>query len=192
MFKKHHSFSALLAHHRDLTRSILNNSWLTRVGSALLVGPSGCGKSRIKDWIVCAIACGREIFGMKPTQALKVLSIQAEDTDEDVAESYQGYAKHELSDDPETIALIDCNLVALTLIGLDGYEFIEEIDRLCEEHKPDLRNHRPNSVVHWMRCRRSKRGHQHFSESGCSRSSIMTIARSSRSTIRQKTQGARR
>jgi len=139
MFMKHHSFSAMLAYRRDLARfSILNDGWLARAGSALIVGSSGCGKSKVKDWLVCGITSGRPFCGIKPTRAFKVLSIQAEDTDEDVAESYQGYAQHELDGDTDAVALIDRNLVALTLIGLDGYEFIEEIDRLCEEHKPDV------------------------------------------------------
>lgn len=139
MFKKFHSFLDMLEYRRDLARSsILNNGWLPRGGSALLVGPSGCGKSKLKDWIICAIACGRPIFGIKPTRPFKVLSIQAEDTDEDVAESYQGYAQHELGGDAEAAALIDRNLVAITLIGIDGYELVAEIDRLCEEHKPDV------------------------------------------------------
>jgi len=138
MLKKINSFRTLLAYVRSSASSLLNNAFLARCGSMMLVGPSGSGKSKLKDWIVCAMACGQELFDIRPSRPLKVLSIQSEDTDEDTAESYQGYASQEVGGDKATLDLINSNLVAITLIGVDGPEFIKEVDILCEKYKPDV------------------------------------------------------
>jgi energy-coupling factor transporter ATP-binding protein EcfA2 len=136
---KYHSFKALMAHRRNQNlASILNDCWLTRGGSAMIVGPSGSGKTKFKDALACALASGQEFCGFKPNRSFKVLSIQAEDTEEDIAESYQGYASSELDNDPDEIEKIEDNLFAVTLVGDDGMEFSRQVDILCTKHKPDV------------------------------------------------------
>ena len=101
-------------------------------------GPSGAGKSKVIQGVAGCLATGIEFIDIYPNAAYKVLYIQAEDTVDDLAESFQGYAKHNLGSDATAIKALEDNLTVVTVVGKDGYEFIQLVDRLCDKHKPDV------------------------------------------------------
>lgn len=69
---------------------LLQHRFLCRGGGMLLIGQTGIGKSAFV--IQCAIlwSLGREAFGIKPARPLRVLIIQAENDEGDMAEFREG------------------------------------------------------------------------------------------------------
>ena len=131
--------SALLTHVRNSDNlSIIGNGFLNRGSTVLLVGPSGSGKSKTAQAQCCALSTGMPFVGITPNGAFRVLYIQAEDTVDDLAESLQGYLKHDLRGDPAKRKLLEENLTVVTLVAEDGADFIARLDQLCEEHEPDV------------------------------------------------------
>ena len=70
----------------DPSKTLLGNRFLCRCGTMLFVGPSGIGKSSasVQQDILWSLA--RQAFGIKATRALRILCIQAENDDQDIAE----------------------------------------------------------------------------------------------------------
>jgi RecA-family ATPase len=67
-------------------KTLLGKRWLCVGGGAIIVGPSGIGKSTLSVQAAALWACGRAAFGIKPTRALRVLIVQAEDDEGDSIE----------------------------------------------------------------------------------------------------------
>jgi hypothetical protein len=74
----------------DDPNELLKHRFLCRGGGMLVVGNTGIGKSAFV--IQCAIlwSVGREAFGIKPRGALRVLIVQAENDQGDMAEFREG------------------------------------------------------------------------------------------------------
>jgi len=72
---------------------LLVNRYLCRGGSMLLVGPSGIGKSSFLMQAAVCWSVGRPAFGLLPARPLRVLLIQAENDDGDLAEMRDGVLK---------------------------------------------------------------------------------------------------
>ena len=64
--------------------------FLCREGIATLVGPSGIGKSTLAMQLAMGLALGRPVCGFRPSKPLKILFIQGENDDGDVAEMRDG------------------------------------------------------------------------------------------------------
>ena len=64
--------------------SLIQDRYLCRSGGLLLVGPTGIGKSSFVMQLSFSLALGRECFGIKPSQPLRTLLIQAENDDGDI------------------------------------------------------------------------------------------------------------
>lgn len=120
---------------------LLGARWLCRGGSALLVGPSGVGKSSLTMQVACLLATGSPIFGIPVVRPLKVLVVQAENDEGDLAEMLAGVRDGlnlgEFADDAE-VALLKRNLVFVRDTTHTGARFVDAAHRLIERHKPDI------------------------------------------------------
>lgn len=120
-------------------QTVLGNRWLCRGGSCLLIGPSGVGKSSLVLQFAICWALGRPAFGIKPSKALKVLVVQAENDDGDVHEAVAGVCEGlGVSFDEPALSLLSHNLVFNRNMSHTGQPFTEALRRLIDRHKPDL------------------------------------------------------
>lgn len=134
-----HKISALLIHLRNASSSsLLGDCFLERTRMILIQGSSGAGKSKFVQALCAAIAAGIEFLGIRPSSALRVMLLQAEDSVDDLAESFQGFCKFTLNDDPEAIQRVAENLTVVSVYGRSGSDFLKWVDTMCETHKPDV------------------------------------------------------
>jgi hypothetical protein len=69
---------------------LIKNRFLCRGGSLLLVGPTGVGKSSLSMQAAVRWAAGQPCFGLVPAGPLRVLIVQAENDEGDMAEMRDG------------------------------------------------------------------------------------------------------
>jgi hypothetical protein len=69
---------------------LIKNRFLCRGGSLLLVGPTGVGKSSLSMQAAVRWASGQPFFGLVPAGPLRVLIVQAENDEGDLAEMRDG------------------------------------------------------------------------------------------------------
>jgi hypothetical protein len=69
---------------------LLRNRFLCRGGGMLLVGPTGIGKSTFAMQFALCCTLGRPFFGIQPARPLRVLIIQSENDEGDLAEMRDG------------------------------------------------------------------------------------------------------
>lgn len=121
---------------------LLGARWLCKGGSALLVGPSGVGKSSLTMQFACLLATGAPFFGIPVVRPLKVLVVQAENDEGDLAEMLAGVREGLNLDaefgDESAIATLKRNLVFVRDTTHTGARFVEAAHRLIERHKPDI------------------------------------------------------
>lgn len=123
--------------------TLLGQRWLCKGGSCLLVGPSGVGKSSLAMQFAAGWAVGQSVFGIKPVRPLKVLVVQAENDEGDLAEQLNGVREGMgldvfSSPPPETLDLLRKNLIFVRDTTHTGQRFAEAIRLLIEKHRPDL------------------------------------------------------
>ena len=120
---------------------LLKNRFLCRGGALLFVGPTGVGKSSCVLQAAFRWCLGQDFFGIQANGELKVLVVQAENDDGDIAEVRDGVlrglgsAGFLLPDDRYRIAervFVACEDVST------GREFGATLDRLLAAVKPDL------------------------------------------------------
>jgi hypothetical protein len=122
----------------DMDMLIGPHRFLCYEAIATLVGPSGIGKSTLAMQMAMAFALGREIFGFKPRAALKILIIQGENDDGDIAEMRDGtIAGHKLSDEDK--ARVSANVMCCRCNSATGRKFIQgPVRNNLQRFKPDL------------------------------------------------------
>ena len=69
----------------DNPNALFANGYLRKGGTVTLIAPSGVGKSSLSIQASILWAMGSAAFGIKPRRPLKIIIIQAEDDDEDIA-----------------------------------------------------------------------------------------------------------
>jgi hypothetical protein len=74
----------------DPRKTVLGERFLCIGGAMLFVGPSGIGKSSASVQQDLLWGLGREAFGIRPARPLRILTIQAENDAEDLAEMREG------------------------------------------------------------------------------------------------------
>ena len=77
----------------DPRSTVLGNRFLCIGGAMLFVGPSGIGKSSASVQQDILWSLGREAFGIRPARPLRILTIQAENDAEDLAEMRDGVCR---------------------------------------------------------------------------------------------------
>jgi hypothetical protein len=121
----------------DDPNTLLGNRFLCRGAGALLVGSSGIGKSTLVIQKCICWAVGRECFGIKPRGPLKILYVQAENDEGDLCEMRDGVLEHLKLTDKERKTL-EKNFICVFESSRTSTEFITQLERLLEEHSPDL------------------------------------------------------
>ena len=123
-------------HKIDDTKTLLGSRYLCRGGAMLFVGPSGIGKSSAAVQQDICWSCGREAFGIKPARPLRILTVQAENDDGDLAEMTRGvFSALNLSQ--EDLKLVHSNTHYEPLIATAD-EFLEQLRYWAKWFQPDL------------------------------------------------------
>ena len=117
--------------------SVIGNRWLCKGGSLLLVSQSGVGKSSFVMQFAVSLCVGRPFFGIRAKRPLRVLIIQSENDRGDTAESFQGVTGGLNLHEPERRDLY-ANLTIYRDATSVGDEFVAQLKRLTERHKPDV------------------------------------------------------
>jgi len=122
----------------DPASEFLEDRFLCRHGSLLIVGNTGIGKSSLTTQMMMKWALGEECFGITPTRPLKSLMIQGENDEQDLSEMRDGVCRSlELS--PEQTAAINANVLICHENSTVAERFVEEIvEPLVVHHRPDL------------------------------------------------------
>ncbi len=112
----------------------INGRWMRRGGAALLFGPPGAGKSSLRTNAAVTWALGKPWFGIEPRAGLKSLIIQAENDLGDESEMFMGAAR-QADVAPEQLS---GKIVIAASSGQAGASFAALLDKLLQEHQPDL------------------------------------------------------
>ena len=119
---------------------LIKHRFLYRGGIMILTGPTGAGKSSFTMQWAFNLAGGAAMFGLRIgncyyQKGLKVLVIQAENDEGDLAEQRDGV----LSVLPcDVINRASENLSFVTMPDASGDVFAERLDALCAIHEPDV------------------------------------------------------
>jgi hypothetical protein len=122
----------------DDVNTLLGNRFLCRSGGALFIGSCGIGKTTAVIQMGICWTVGRECFGIKPQQRLKILYIQAENDEGDLCEMRDGVLQ-KLQLTKEELDILDRNFICAFESSRTAEDFVAEtLEPLLEEHKPDL------------------------------------------------------
>ncbi len=117
---------------------IFVKGYLRKHGGLLLVGPTGIGKSTFLVQCCVTWSLGQPAFGIQPTRPLKILVIQAENDDEDMAEMRDGVVKG-LSLTEEQVGQIHASIHVVSESGKTGKSLFDEtLEPLLTAYKPDI------------------------------------------------------
>ena len=117
---------------------LIRYRFLCRRGSLLVSGPSGMGKSSFMIQCFACWANGLPAFGLMPRSPMRIVFIQAENDDGDIAEMRDGIC-HGLNLTNDQIAVFHQNVQFFTTNGQTGKLFTDEVVRpILDLHAPDL------------------------------------------------------
>jgi hypothetical protein len=117
--------------------NLLGKRFLCIEGGMLFVGPSGIGKSSASVQQDICFALGRPAFGIHPTRPLRILCVQAENDDGDLAEMSRGVCDH-LNLTDEERKLVHERVVYINEKAATGEQFLRLLRRLVQKYKPDI------------------------------------------------------
>lgn len=113
------------------------NRYLCRGGGAILVSSAGMGKSSLTTQACICWGLGREFMGIKARKALKILVIQAEDDDGDIAEVVYSVSRSmELTQ--EDGQKLSKQVFFVQEKARTGEQFVNHLAALCRRLEPDL------------------------------------------------------
>lgn len=116
--------------------NLLGDGFLRRGQTGLLNGPTGIGKSSFSMQAAFCWSVGRDFFGIRPQRPLRVLIVQSENDDADLAEMRDGILAA-LNLTSEERALAHGNVRVLRSFSA-GTEWLREITPEVTTHTPDL------------------------------------------------------
>jgi hypothetical protein len=116
--------------------NLLGVGFLRRGQTGLLNGPTGVGKSSLTMQAALCWSVGRAFFGIRPERPLRVLIVQSENDDADIAEMRDGILEALAFDDDER-ALARRNVRVLRSFAAN-LAWLAEIEPEVVEHQPDL------------------------------------------------------
>lgn len=119
---------------------IIKHRFLYRGGICILSGATGAGKSSFTMQWAINLAGGNSHFGLLIgdcyyRQGLKVVVIQAENDEGDLAEQRDGVLK---VIPPEVIERASGNLQFITMPDASGESFAARLNAICDVHQPDV------------------------------------------------------
>lgn len=116
---------------------LIKSRFLCRGGSLVLAGPTGIGKSSLMMQLSILFSIGEPCFALQPSRSLKVMIVQAENDEGDMAEMRDGVIGGlDLKPSDRSTAL--SNVVIVTEDAKTRENFATMLDQLLEAHKPDL------------------------------------------------------
>lgn len=120
---------------------LIKHRFLYRGGIALLCGPTGIGKSSFLMQLAIHLAAGQALFGIEPgdtftANGMKILLIQAENDEGDLAEMRDGVLKGCENLTPEQRELALANIKVVTVADKTGDAFAMTLAVLLERHGP--------------------------------------------------------
>jgi hypothetical protein len=121
----------------DPRANLLGNRFLCIGGAGIFVGPSGIGKSSASVQQDVLWSLGRPAFDIRPARPLRILTIQAENDAEDLAEMRDGVIKG-LRLTEEDREQVRGNVFYETECGRTGAEFLRYVDRRLAKMQFDL------------------------------------------------------
>lgn len=121
----------------DKSDNLVGDRFLTMNGSWLIVAQSGIGKSVLAMQLALNFCVGRSTLRLRPSKKMKVLFIQAENNAIDIARPFHSVIRSENFTHEEN-ERIDYYFIELDEQSATGTVFVELLDELCEEYKPDL------------------------------------------------------
>ena len=116
---------------------LLGNRYLSRGDGAVLSSSSGMGKSAMAIQLATLWGLGRPAFGIRPHSAFRILYIQSEDSDGDMAEVTASMI-HGLNLTPEDLKILNTNILTITDRVNRGAKFLASLRQHIAAHKPDL------------------------------------------------------
>lgn len=116
---------------------LLGNRFLNRGDGGILVGSSGMGKSSASIQMSVSWALGLPFMGIKSNGCLRILIIQSEDSDGDIAEVMLSM-RHMLKLTEEQIAQVDSNVRIVCDRVNRGDAFLMALRAHIKEFSPDL------------------------------------------------------
>jgi hypothetical protein len=132
-FKPGHSLAWFAQQKIDHQKTLLGVRYLCRDGGMFIVAPSGMGKSTLSLQMAMLWCCGLVAFGIKPSKALRILIVQAEDDQGDCTEMAAMINHLKLSD--AQTKLVDQNTRLIRCNNLVGWNFIEALRLELQEAK---------------------------------------------------------
>ena len=121
----------------DDPNELLKHRFLCRGGAALLVGPTGVGKSSFSMQAAICWAVGRPGFGLTPARPLRILIVQAENDEGDMAEMRDGVlAGMNLTPEEQRLAFENIRVVTEDTKTREG--FIARMDQILSQHPTDI------------------------------------------------------
>lgn len=125
----------------DPAKHIAGDGFLRRGGGCLLVSYTGMGKSVLAEQIAVCVAAGKDILpdahgegGIRVKEAQKVLIVEAESDDEDLARDIPSIVDHIGA----SSKLVQKNLVVRNVFGLTGEDFGTFLAHDVEKYRPKL------------------------------------------------------
>lgn len=116
---------------------IIGDRFLARRGGLLFPAPTGIGKSTFVIQTMCRAALGQEAYGLRFTRPTKVLYVQAENDESDLAGMRDGvYEAAGFSG--EEIKRIGDNLLVLTEANRTGQSLIDYLRGVVVEFQPAM------------------------------------------------------
>jgi len=114
--------------------------FLCKGHAAWIIAPSGAGKSSLHMRLARDMASGKDFFGVKGRGPLRVLVVQAENDQGDMAEMAQGMSLESDQFDPHstTDKLLNSNIVVRTVVGVIGQHFCRWLRKAILDHKAEL------------------------------------------------------
>lgn len=123
---------------KDDPNELIKYRYLCRGGGMLIVGPTGIGKSTFVMQCMVLWSLGRACFGFDPPRPMKIVLVQAENDEGDLAEQIAGIVKG-LGLPVEDLFRARENLIVLTEDTKSGAEFLSQVvEPVLKQEKPDL------------------------------------------------------
>lgn len=116
---------------------LLGNRYLNRGDGMVITSSSGMGKSSMSHQMAADWALGQSFHGIACNGALKILIVQSEDSDGDIAEVWQSL-KHVRNYTPTQITTLNANIRIISEKSKRGVRFLSWLRAEISAFEPDL------------------------------------------------------
>lgn len=116
---------------------LLGNRYLNRGDGLVISSSSGMGKSSMSHQMAADWALGLPFFGIQPNGTLKILIVQSEDSDGDIAEVWQSL-RHVRGYSAAQIATLEKNIRIISEKSRRGVKFLNWLRAEIADFEPDI------------------------------------------------------